>query len=146
MAGVLSTTQPLLPPAAACTVTLAACSHASGEKQPQRGQLALQLWTGANAQRSSGAKAQPAGAPGKRGGPGGSRAAGEAENAGGGAGRGAQGGPGEGPPLLRDLVRRLTYERPSVLDGITPPSTAVRLRALCCVYRNTQDALPKHGD
>lgn len=121
----LSPMQPLVPPTAACTVSLVACGRTSAAKQPQHGQLPLQLWAGANVQRSSGARAQPADAPGKCDGPGGGRAAGEAENAGGAAARGAQGGPGEGPPLLRDLVRRLTYERPSVLDGVTPFSTAV---------------------
>ena len=125
LANALSPTQPLLPPTAACTISLAACGRASAAKQPQHVQLPLQLWAGANVQRSSGARTQLAGAPAKCDGPGGGQAAGGAENAGGGAARGAQGCPGEGPPLLRDLVRRLTYERPSVLDGVTPPSTAV---------------------
>ena len=144
LADALSPTQPLLLAMAACTVSLVACGRTSAAKQPQLGQLPLQLWAGDNVQRSSGAKAQLAGAPGKCDGLGSGRAASGAENAGGGAARGAQGGPGEGPPLLRDLVRRLTYERPSVLDGITPPSTAVRARpALPSVWREVRHACPQ---
>ena len=135
LADALSPTQPLLPATAACTVSLVACRRTSAAEQPQLGQLPLQLWAGDNVQRSSGVKAQLAGAPGKCDRPGGGRAASEAENAGRGAAHGTQYGLGEGPPLLRDLVRRLTYERPSVLDGVMPPSTAVRARVLRSVQQ-----------